>query len=297
MTGKPVAFVGLGIMGYPMAGHLQKAGYRVRAYNRSPEKARRWVEEFGGARADSPAEAAQGAEIVFTCVGNDQDLREVVMGPQGIRETLAEGAVLVDHTTTSAEVARELAAALGEQGAHFIDAPVSGGEQGAQAGRLTIMCGGESAVFQQLQPVLAVYGANVTRLGESGAGQLTKMVNQICVAGVLEGLAEGMAFAENAGLDVAAVMELLQHGAGGSWQMSNRYRTMLDGEYDHGFAVDWMRKDLQLCLHEARENGSELPLTRQVNEFYDEISHMGGGRQDTSSLFRRLQERRKRNLH
>ena len=297
MTGKTVAFVGLGTMGYPVAGHLQQAGHHVRVYNRSPEKAERWVQEFGGERTDSPAEAAQDAEIVLACVGNDQDLREVVTGARGIRETLAEGAVLVDHTTTSAEVARELASVLAEKGAHFVDAPVSGGEQGARAGKLTIMCGGDASVFQRVEPVLGIYGANVTRMGETGAGQLTKMVNQICVTGVIEGLAEGMAFAENAGLDVAAVIELLQHGAAGSWQMSNRYRTMLNDEYDHGFAVDWMRKDLDLCLHEARENGSELPLVEQVNRFYEEIREMGGGRWDTSSLLRRLQHRRRRNMH
>ncbi len=288
-----VAFIGLGVMGYPMAGHLQRAGHRVTVFNRTPEKAERWVREHGGERADSPAQAARNARIVFTCVGNDDDLRQVVLGEQGALSGMNPGAVLVDHTTTSAEVAREVAGALAEQECTFMDAPVSGGQQGAENGQLTIMCGAGEETFEQLHPVLDTYGKAVTRIGDVSSGQLAKMVNQICVAGVLEGLAEGMAFAENAGLDVQKVIDVIRQGAAGSWQMENRHRTMLADEYEHGFAVDWMRKDLDICLREARNNGSELPLTAEVNQFYREVQEMGGGRWDTSSLFRRLRARRK----
>ncbi|MFN3587419.1 MAG: NAD(P)-dependent oxidoreductase [Moraxellaceae bacterium] len=283
-----LAFIGLGTMGYPMAGHLVRAGHRVTVFNRTRARALAWQAEHGGAVADSPAAAAADADIVFTCVGNDDDLRAVVLGDDGIVAMLAEGAVLVDHSTVSADIARELATRFAAQGRHFLDAPVSGGQQGAQNGQLTIFCGGESAVFERAEPVLRAYARAVTHMGASGAGQLAKMVNQICVAGLVQALAEGMAFAERAGLDVGRVMTAISQGAASSWQMVNRHQTMLAGEYAHGFAVDWMRKDLGLCQHEARRVGASLPVTALVDQFYAEIQAMGGGRWDTSSLLARL---------
>lgn len=287
-----IAFIGLGVMGYPMAGHLQRAGYQVTVYNRTTAKAGQWVAEYGGERADTPRDAARGASFVMSCVGNDDDLRHVVLGDTGILAGAGPASVLVDHTTASAEVARELAAKAREKGCHFIDAPVSGGQQGAEQGALTIMCGGDADAFERARPVQAHYARAVTLMGPSGAGQLTKMVNQICVGAVVQGLAEGMAFAENAGLDVQRVIDVISQGAASSWQMVNRHRTMIAGEYEHGFAVDWMRKDLDICLREGARNGSELPLTAMVNDFYRDVQALGGGRWDTSSLLRRLQQRR-----
>ena len=287
---KKVAFIGLGVMGYPMAGHLQAAGHQVTVFNRNSDKAQRWQQQYGGSTAPTPAAAAAEAEFVFTCVGNDDDLRAVTLGKDGILQTLNEHAVLVDHTTASAEVARELAAACAQRGAHFVDAPVSGGQQGAENGQLTIMCGGEQDAFDRAREVMDSYARAVTLMGPVGSGQLTKMVNQICVAGVLQGLAEGMSFAEHAGLDLHKVIAAISQGAAGSWQMSNRHTTMIAGEYEHGFAVDWMRKDLDICLREAQRNGTDLSITRQINQFYREVQAMGGGRWDTSSLYKRLQD-------
>ena len=287
---RKVAFIGLGVMGYPMAGHLQNAGHQVTVYNRNAAKAQRWQQQYGGSTAATPAAAAADAEFVFTCVGNDDDLRAVTLGNEGILQTLPADAVLVDHTTASAEVARELAAACAQRGAHFVDAPVSGGQQGAENGQLTIMCGGEPDAFDRAREVMDGYARAITLMGPAGSGQLTKMVNQICVAGVLQGLAEGMSFAEHAGLDLHKVIAAISQGAAGSWQMSNRHATMIAGEYEHGFAVDWMRKDLDICLREAQRNGTDLSITRQINQFYREVQAMGGGRWDTSSLYKRLQD-------
>ena len=287
---RKVAFIGLGVMGYPMAGHLQNAGHQVTVYNRNAAKAQRWQQQYGGSTAATPAAAATDAEFVFTCVGNDDDLRAVTLGDDGILQTLPADAVLVDHTTASAEVARELAAACAQRGAHFVDAPVSGGQQGAENGQLTIMCGGEPDAFDRAREVMDCYARAITLMGPAGSGQLTKMVNQICVAGVLQGLAEGMSFAEHAGLDLHKVIAAISQGAAGSWQMSNRHATMIAGEYEHGFAVDWMRKDLDICLREAQRNGTDLSITRQINQFYREVQAMGGGRWDTSSLYKRLQD-------
>lgn len=287
---KKVAFIGLGVIGYPMAGHLQAAGHQVTVFNRNSDKAQRWQQQYGGSTAPTPAAAAAEAEFVFTCVGNDDDLRAVTLGKDGILQTLNEHAVLVDHTTASAEVARELAAACAQRSAHFVDAPVSGGQQGAENGQLTVMCGGEQDPFDRAREVMDSYARAVTLMGPVGSGQLTKMVNQICVAGVLQGLAEGMSFAEHAGLDLHKVIAAISQGAAGSWQMSNRHATMIAGEYEHGFAVDWMRKDLDICLREAQRNGTDLSITRQINQFYREVQAMGGGRWDTSSLYKRLQD-------
>lgn len=287
---RKVAFIGLGVMGYPMAGHLQKAGHQVTVYNRNAAKAQRWQQQYGGSTAATPAAAATEAEFVFTCVGNDDDLRAVTLGDDGILKALRADAVLVDHTTASAEVARDLAAACAQRGAHFVDAPVSGGQQGAENGQLTIMCGGEQDAFDGAREVMDCYARAITLMGPAGSGQLTKMVNQICVAGVLQGLAEGMSFAEHAGLDLHKVIAAISQGAAGSWQMSNRHATMIAGEYEHGFAVDWMRKDLDICLREAQRNGTDLSITRQINQFYREVQAMGGGRWDTSSLYKRLQD-------
>lgn len=284
------AFIGLGTMGYPMAGHLLRQGHAVTVFNRTADKARQWQAEYGGQLADTPQAAAQGVGIAFTCVGNDDDLREVVLGKTGLIHGLEKGAVLVDHSTVSASVSRELAAALAEKGIHFMDAPVSGGQQGAQNGQLTIMCGADPAVFEQVKPVLASYARAVTLMGPVGNGQLTKMVNQICVAGLVEALAEGMHFAEKAGLDVQTVIDAISQGAASSWQMVNRHKTMIAGHYEHGFAVDWMRKDLGLCMAEANRLGASLPVTAQVDAFYAEVQAMGGSRWDTSSLLARLQK-------
>ncbi|QSX38709.1 NAD(P)-dependent oxidoreductase [Shewanella sedimentimangrovi] len=288
-----VAFLGLGVMGYPMAGHLVKAGHEVTVYNRTESKAKAWVEEYQGQYATSPRLAAADKDIVFVCVGNDNDLREVVTGEEGAIHAMAPGAVLVDHTTASADVARELAARFAEAGLAFIDAPVSGGQAGAVNGVLTVMAGGDPAVFDQVKPVIMSYARCAELLGDSGAGQLTKMVNQICIAGVVQGLAEALHFARSAGLDGERVVEVISKGAAQSWQMENRYQSMWAGKYDFGFAIDWMRKDLGITLDEARRNGASLPLTALVDQFYAEVQAMGGNRWDTSSLMARLEKNRK----
>ncbi|MAQ52664.1 oxidoreductase [Halopseudomonas pachastrellae] len=284
-----VAFIGLGVMGYPMAGHLQRAGHQVTVYNRTAAKAASWVESYGGQSAATPAEAARGQDVVLLCVGNDDDLREVVCGEQGVLAGAHNGMVLVDHTTASAGVARELSALAAEQGVGFMDAPVSGGQAGAENGQLTIMAGGDEAVFDLVRPILSSYSRMLRLMGPVGSGQLTKMVNQICIGGLLQGLSEAMHFAQQAGLDGDAVVSVISKGAAQSWQMENRYRSMLDGEFDFGFAVDWMRKDLSIVLEEAGRNGARLPVTALVDQFYADVQAMGGGRWDTSSLIARLQ--------
>jgi 3-hydroxyisobutyrate dehydrogenase len=285
-----VAFLGLGVMGYPMAGHLRtKGGHEVTVYNRTAAKAEKWVAQFGGRSARTPAEAAAGQDFVMACVGNDDDLRAVTTGPDGAFGAMAQGSVFVDHTTASAVVARELYAEAGKRGFAFVDAPVSGGQAGAENGVLTVMCGGDAEPYERAAPVIAAYARMCKRLGEAGAGQLCKMVNQICIAGLVQGLAEGIHFAKKAGLDVEAVVETISKGAAQSWQMENRYKTMNAGKYDFGFAVDWMRKDLAICLGEARRNGAHLPAAALVDQFYSEVQKMGGGRWDTSSLLARLE--------
>ncbi len=283
------AFIGLGVMGYPMAGHLRAKGHGVTVWNRTPAKAGAWVEAHGGGKADSPAAAAEAAEIVFVCVGNDDDVRAVVTGDGGAIEGLRRGAVLVDHTTASAELARELDDACRDVGAGFIDAPVSGGQAGAEKGALTVMCGGGESDFAKAEAVMQAYGKAVTLMGPAGAGQLTKMVNQICIAGLVQGLAEGIAFAKAAGLDTDRVAGVIGKGAAQSWQMDNRWATMAAGEFDFGFAVDWMRKDLGICLNEAKRNGAALPVTALVDQFYRLVQQKGGGRYDTSSLLVNLE--------
>ena len=283
-----VAFIGLGVMGYPMAGHLAAKGHDVTVYNRTSAKSQAWVAEHGGHRADTPAAAAQGAEIVFACVGNDDDLRAVTTGEDGAFESLTSGMIFIDHTTASADVARELSEAAKAKGADFIDAPVSGGQAGAENGALTVMCGGDETAYAKVGPIIHSFAKSCRLMGPSGAGQLTKMVNQICIAGLLQGLSEGMAFAQKAGLDGVEVLDVISKGAAGSWQMENRGTTMLKDEFDFGFAVDWMRKDLGICLAEANSNGTPLPVTALVDQFYKEVQGMGGGRNDTSSLIRRL---------
>jgi len=285
-----VAFIGLGVMGYPMAGHLTKNGHDVCVYNRTGSKAKEWVGEYGHRMAETPAAAAQGAEIIFACVGNDDDLRQVTVGENGAFEGMDSGVVFVDHTTASAEVARELDAVIKAKGGHFIDAPVSGGQAGAENGVLTVMCGGEQADFDRVEPAMQSYARAVTLLGAVGAGQLTKMVNQICIAGLVQGLSEGLAFAMNAGLDAKQVVDVISKGAAQSWQMENRGTTMVDDEFEFGFAVDWMRKDLRLCIEESSRNGSLLPVAALVDQFYAEVQTMGGNRWDTSSLIRRLRK-------
>jgi 3-hydroxyisobutyrate dehydrogenase len=283
-----VAFLGLGVMGHPMAGHLVRAGHSVTVYNRTPAKSQAWVVEYGHAFAASPRLAAAGADIVFACVGNDDDLRSVVLGDDGAFAGMKTGAVFVDHTTASAEVARELSAAAQARGLHFIDAPVSGGNLGAINGTLTVMCGGDPAAFDTIHPVAMAFAKAVTRLGPSGAGQLAKMVNQVAIAGLVQGLAEAIAFGEKAGLDMKAVLGVIGKGAAQSWQMDQRGPTMLEDRFDFGFAVDWMRKDLGLVLDEARRNGARLPVTALVDQFYADIQAAGGNRLDTSSLVKRL---------
>ncbi|KUJ84381.1 NAD(P)-dependent oxidoreductase [Microbulbifer flavimaris] len=283
-----VAFLGLGVMGYPMAGFLARAGHKVRVFNRTASRAQQWLGEYPGEAFETPAEAARGAELVFACVGNDNDLREVVTGEQGAFAGMRQGSLFVDHTTASADVARELAAAGAERGLGFLDAPVSGGQAGAENGALTIMVGGAEADYQRAQPFLQCYARASNLLGPVGSGQLCKMVNQICIAGVVQGLAEGLHFAGAAGLDAEQVVDVISKGAAQSWQMENRYKTMLAGEYEHGFAVDWMRKDLAIVLDEAQRNGALLPVTALVDQFYSEVQALGGGRWDTSSLFARL---------
>jgi 3-hydroxyisobutyrate dehydrogenase len=284
-----ITFLGLGVMGYPMAGHLAGAGHEVTVYNRTAAKAGAWTSEHGGATGATPAEAALGAEMVMACVGNDDDLRSVCLGPSGAFATMAEGSIFVDHTTVSAAVTRELYEAARVKDIAFVDAPVSGGQAGAENGQLSIMCGGDQADFDRAEPVMAVYSKLCRRIGESGAGQMTKMCNQIAIAGLVQGLSEALHFAAKAGLDGASVVEVISQGAAGSWQMSNRYETMLDEHFEHGFAVDWMRKDLGICLAAADENGASLPVTALVDQFYKDVQKMGGGRWDTSSLFKRLQ--------
>ncbi|MGZ9033834.1 MAG: NAD(P)-dependent oxidoreductase [Rhodospirillales bacterium] len=282
------AFVGLGVMGFPMAGHLARAGHDVVVYNRTQAKADTWVERHGGAFAPTPAAAAGEARFVFACVGNDDDLRQVMLGDDGILAGAGEGTIIVDHTTASAKVARELAAAAAARSQHFLDAPVSGGQVGAENGALTVMVGGAPEAFARAEPVIGTYARVVTLMGPSGSGQLTKMVNQVCIGGLLQALAEALAFAEQAGLDGAQAVDVISKGAAQSWQMENRAGTMLEGRFDFGFAVDWMRKDLAIVLEEARRNGASLPVTAVVDQFYARIQEMGGGRWDTSSLIRLL---------
>ena len=284
-----VAFLGLGVMGYPMAGHLKtKGGHEVTVYNRTQAKAQKWVEQHGGALGRTPADAARGADFVFACVGNDDDLRSVTTGPDGAFAAMEKGAIFIDNTTASAEVARELGAEAQKLGLGFIDAPVSGGQAGAENGVLTVMCGGDQATFDRAKPVIDAYARMVGLLGPTGSGQLTKMINQICIAGLVQGLAEGIHFGKKAGLDIEKVVEVISKGAAGSWQMENRHKTMNAGKYDFGFAVDWMRKDLGICLDEADRNGAKLPVTALVDQFYKDVQQMGGQRWDTSSLLARL---------
>ena len=286
-----VAFIGLGVMGFPMAGHLKvKGGHDVTVYNRTASKAAAWAEKFGGRATPTPAEAAKDADFVFTCVGNDDDLRSVTTGENGVLQTMKPGAILIDNTTASAEVARELDAAAKGKGCAFIDAPVSGGQAGAENGVLTVMCGGDEAIFDKAKPVIDAYARMVGLMGPAGAGQLTKMINQICIAGLVQGLAEGIHFGKRAGLDIEKVVEVISKGAAGSWQMENRHKTMNAGKYDFGFAIDWMRKDLGIVLNEARRNGAKLPVTALVDQFYGDVQAMGGNRWDTSSLLARLEK-------
>ena len=289
---KRLAFLGLGVMGAPMATHLLRAGHQVTVYNRTAAKAQCWAQQYGGRFAATPREAVSGAEMVFCCVGNDDDLRSVVLGEQGALAGMTEGAVLVDHTTASATVARELHAAARARGVHFMDAPVSGGQAGAENGQLTVLCGAEQNVFDRVAPVIAAYAKACTRMGEVGSGQLAKMVNQICIAGVVQGLSEAIAFGEAAGLDMPTVLAAIGQGAAQSWQMDNRGQTMLQGQFDFGFAVDWMRKDLAIVLDEARHNGAKLPVTALVDQFYAQVQAAGGGRWDTSSLLTLLRQKK-----
>jgi 3-hydroxyisobutyrate dehydrogenase len=285
-----VAFLGLGVMGYPMARHLASKGHEVTVYNRTYAKAERWVSEHGGKAARTPLEAAAGQEFVFACVGNDDDLRSVTLGEQGAFATMSSGAVFVDHTTASANVARELHAAAKAKGVGFIDAPVSGGQAGAENGVLTVMCGGDGDIYARAEPVIMSFARACRLLGPSGAGQIAKMMNQICIAGLVQGLSEAVHFGRKAGMDVDAVIDVISKGAAGSWQMENRARTMNQMKFDFGFAVDWMRKDLGICLDEARRNGANLPVTALVDQFYSEVQQMGGKRWDTSSLVARLEK-------
>jgi 3-hydroxyisobutyrate dehydrogenase len=284
-----LAFLGLGVMGFPMAGHLQAAGHDVTVYNRTAAKAEKWVATHGGKMAATPAEAAAGAEMVMACVGNDDDLRSVCLGEDGAFVSMAEGTLFVDHTTVSAAVTRELHDVAAGKGIGFVDAPVSGGQAGAENGQLSIMCGGAEGDYTRAEAVIGAYAKLCRRIGESGAGQMTKMCNQIAIAGLVQGLSEALHFAQKAGLDGRAVVEVISQGAAGSWQMSNRYETMLSDKWDHGFAVDWMRKDLGICLSTADENGASLPVTALVDQFYKDVQKLGGGRWDTSSLLKRLQ--------
>ena len=289
------AFIGLGVMGYPMAGHLKKGGHDVTVYNRNPAKAAQWVAEYGGTSAQTPAEAARGQDIVFCCVGRDSDLREVTLGANGAFDAMAKGALFVDHTTASASIARELAEEAAKRGFDFVDAPVSGGQAGAVNGKLGIMCGGTEAGYAKAEPVMAVYTKLAKRLGPAGSGQLTKMANQICIAGIVQGMAVAYSLMRAAGLDIEAVTEVISQGAAQSWQMQNRVKTINAGEYNHGFAVEWMRKDLNIALDEARSRGVSLPITAVVDQFYAEVENRGGKRWDTSSLFVRQETARKGN--
>jgi 3-hydroxyisobutyrate dehydrogenase len=285
-----VAFLGLGVMGYPMAGHLKnKGGHEVTVYNRTAAKAEKWVAQYGGKSAPTPKQAAAGQDFVMCCVGNDNDLREVTLGKDGAFQAMGKGTVFVDHTTASAEIARELYDAGKKAGFDVVDAPVSGGQAGAENGVLTVMCGGDEAVFNKAKPVIDAYARACNLMGKPGSGQLAKMVNQICIAGLVQGLSEGLHFAKKAGLDIEKLIATISKGAAQSWQMENRYKTMVAGKFDHGFAVDWMRKDLSICLGEARKNGASLPVTALVDQFYAEVQTMGGKRWDTSSLLARLE--------
>ena len=290
MSKAKLAFIGLGVMGYPMAGHLAKAGYDVTVYNRTAAKADNWVATFDGTSAPTPALAAEGADVVFACVGNDDDVRAVTIDTEGAFSAMKPGAIFVDHTTASADLARELDQAAREKGVQFLDAPVSGGQAGAENGRLTIMVGGEQETFDKVDPILQCYAQKTKLLGPAGSGQLTKMVNQICIGGLVQALSEGINFAEAAGLDAAAVIDVISKGAAQSWQMENRHQTMIDNQFDFGFAVDWMRKDLDIVLDEATRNGAPLPVTEMVNDFYKEVQSRGGNRWDTSSLITRLRK-------
>ena len=284
------AFIGLGTMGFPIAGHLARAGHEVTVFNRTEAVAEAWVKNYGGAKAETPAEAARNAKYVFVCVGNDDDLRQVTLGDDGAFEGAAPGSIVVDHTTASAKIARELAEEARGRGFEFLDAPVSGGQSGAENGTLTVMAGGDDAAFAKAQPVISAYARAVTLMGPSGSGQLTKMVNQICIAGLIQGLAEGLNFALSAGLDAKLAVEVISKGAAQSWQMDNRAKTMLEGKFDFGFAVDWMRKDLAMCMDQARACGAPVPVTALVDQFYGQVQAMGGGRWDTSSLIAVLSE-------
>ena len=290
MGKEKISFLGLGVMGYPMAGHLQNAGYDVCVYNRTAAKASQWVTEYGGKSAPTPKQTADGADIVFACVGNDDDVRAIALGEDGAFQGMKDGAIFVDHTTASATLARELDDIAHTQGLQFLDAPVSGGQAGAENGRLTIMIGGREETFDIVDPILQCYAQKTKLLGAAGCGQLTKMVNQICIGGLVQALSEGINFAEAAGLDASAVIDVISKGAAQSWQMENRYQTMIDDQFDFGFAVDWMRKDLDIVLEEAQINGAELPVTTLVNKFYSEIQDKGGNRWDTSSLITRLRK-------
>ena len=285
-----VAFVGLGVMGYPMAGYLAKAGHDTVVYNRTTTKAEQWVAEYGGSRAATPGAAAEGADIVFVCVGNDNDVREVILGEAGVLGNMAAGGIVVDHTTASATIAREIHAAAAARSVGFLDAPVSGGQAGAENGQLTVMVGGDTDVFERAAPVIDCFAKAITHIGPTGSGQLAKMVNQICIAGVVQGLSEGLHFARCAGLDPAVVIESISKGAAQSWQMENRWQTMVNNEFEFGFAVDWMRKDLGIALDEARRNGAQLEMTELVDRYYAEVQAMGGSRWDTSSLIARLKK-------
>ncbi len=287
-----VAFIGLGVMGYHMAGHLQRAGHAVTVFNRNAEKSHAWVAEFGGARADTPALAAANADVVMLCVGRDDDVREVTFGAQGVAQSLRANSIVIDHTTTSAQLPRELEKRFAEKSIAFLDAPISGGQIGAQRGQLTVMVGGDKAALERVDSLLKCYGRCVEHLGASGAGQLAKMANQICIAGLVQGLSEAIHFARNADLDIETLINVISQGAAQSWQMQNRYKTMMAREYNHGFAVDWMRKDLGYTLDDARRNGSSLPVTALVDQFYGEVQALGGGRWDTSSLLARLEAHR-----
>jgi len=283
-----VAFIGLGVMGYPMAGYISKAGYDVTVYNRTAAKADKWLAEFKGSKADTPAKAAEGADFIFTCVGNDDDLKEVTIGKDGIYTTIKKGSIYIDNTTASADIARKLAKSAEAHGFRFLDAPVSGGQAGAENGALTVMVGGSKIAFERAKPIIDCYSKKVKLLGPSGNGQLAKMVNQICIAGLVQGLSEAINFGVKAGLNMEDVIEVISKGAAQSWQMENRYKTMLDNKFEHGFAVDWMRKDLKIAMDEAKNNGSLLPVTEIVDKYYSEVQKMGGKRWDTSSLIKRL---------
>ncbi len=284
MSVKNVSFVGLGVMGYPMAGHLQKNGYNVTVFNRTESKAKKWVEEYGGQMGKTPNEASLNAEIIFMCVGRDEDIIEVMEGDNGILSSAKEGLIIVDHTTASAEIARTYFAKLQKRNVAFLDAPISGGQAGAENGALSIMIGGEENDFKVVKPVLQSYGKAIELIGPSGSGQIAKMINQICIAGLVQGLSEGMAFGKKAKVDMEKVLSVISKGAAQSWQMENRYRTMIDGKFDYGFAVDWMRKDLSICFNEAKKNGASLPITEIVDKYYEEVQKNGGNRLDTSSL-------------